>query len=108
MGNHLSNRVIRGRLIGAAVASALAAAPPAWAEDFSAGSVASGDWFSGSTWSSNPMVPNNGQPAAGDTWNATLNGHAVTANQKVTLDTFTFADVAGGDFDGSGDVDVVD
>ncbi len=51
-----------------------------------------GSWSAAGNWSTNPVVPNNGQPGAGDTYNVTLNTNGTVTQDLaggVTLSGFT-------------------
>src|SRR4051794_23543445 len=53
----------------------------------------SGFWSDGTKWSTSPVFPNNGQPAAADTYNAVIaaigGSYTVTLNGPVTVNSLT-------------------
>ena len=50
---------------------------------------AAGNWSDGTQWSTTPTAPINGQPLAGDTYNATLdNGQTITLDTPVVIQAF--------------------
>jgi hypothetical protein len=49
-----------------------------------------GNWSDPTKWTSNPNFPNNGQPAPGSVYDATLdNGGTITLNIPITIENFT-------------------
>jgi hypothetical protein len=48
-----------------------------------------GNWTDGFRWSTSPVYPDNGQPGAGDTYNAIVPGGFVTLNQNITIQNYT-------------------
>ena len=51
-----------------------------------------GNWSTGSNWNINPNFPNNGQPGAGDRYDATLaNGGTIALDIPITIQKFTLS-----------------
>ncbi len=56
----------------------------------------SGNWSNPANWSTNPVVPNNGQPGATDTYNISIINRVATLDQNVTVTDLTLGHVSGG------------
>jgi hypothetical protein len=70
---------------------------PSQAQTNSTWNSTTGNWTDATRWSTNPIFPNNGQPNPGDTYNAIVNGGAVTMDQNIIIQSLTFS---GGLIDG--------
>ncbi len=73
-----------------AVVVLLAVASVAQAQFISIWNGTNGNWTDATRWSTNPIFPNNGQPNAGDLYNAVINGGTVTLDQNITIQGLTF------------------
>jgi hypothetical protein len=96
----MKNSVIASWFVGALCCSA-----PDLSAQTSATWAGSGNWSDPARWSTNPTIPNNGQPGAGDTYNVTIPSGTVNQNlgSVVTVTGFT---QNGGTFNG-GDLTVL-
>lgn len=81
-------------MLALVVAGALSLAGVARAATYTATWVGGGsnNWNDATQWSSNPLYPNNGQPAGTDTYDVVINGGASTLalNQAVAVEVFDF------------------
>lgn len=55
----------------------------------------SGNWSNGANWSSNPVVPNNGQPAPTDTYAVNIFNRIATLDQDVVITDLTLGHTSG-------------
>lgn len=81
------------RVLPMAIVTVLGSA--ASAQTTSVSMLSSGNWSVPANWSSNPVVPNNGQPAPTDTYAVTVNNKTVTLDQDVVITDFTLGHVSG-------------
>lgn len=63
-----------------------------------------GNWSDATRWSTNPIFPNNGQPSAGDLYNAIINSGTVTLDQNIAIQGLTLG--ASGQLNGSSNITV--
>jgi hypothetical protein len=77
-------KLLAGTLLVASLAPAFGQISATWT------SGTDGSWSDGARWSTNPVAPINGQPSAGDTYNATLAlGRTVTLSGPVEIQNLT-------------------
>ncbi|MFO0812078.1 MAG: hypothetical protein U0796_02600 [Gemmatales bacterium] len=55
---------------------------PTYAQTNATWNGTNGNWTDATRWSTNPIFPNNGQPSAGDLYNAIVNGGTITLDQN--------------------------
>lgn len=71
-------------------------AAPVAAQPTAVTMLGSGTWSNPANWSSNPVVPHNGQPGPADTYAVTVTNKGITLDQDVTLTDFVLAHGSGG------------